>query len=120
MLYIPEYWYNSQTLLYTGTFAYLLILTTLQDTYNYLHLRVEETVLREVNNLPKVIHLVSGRTNSKPGPSDWVLPGYTLFHLTPPQVYQKYLCPGSEFFWKVPRDASKTGSIGYLLYRALR
>lgn len=61
---------NSQTLLCTRTFAYLLILTILQDAQNYLHLRVEETVLREVNHLPRVTHLVSGGTNSKPGPSD--------------------------------------------------
>ena len=45
--------------------AYLLLLiAVLQDDCNYLHLRVRETVLREVNNLPKVTHLVSGKTDS--------------------------------------------------------
>lgn len=101
---------NSQARPCPRTFVYQLILTILQDTYNYLHVRVEGTVLREVNNLPKVTHLVSGRANSKPGPSDsrmqtfptthtaclgqrdkGIFPGYTLFHLTPPQVYQKYV-----------------------------
>lgn len=66
------------------TFAYLLTLNILQYAYNYLHLRVEETVLREVNNLPKVTHLVSGRTNSKPGPSDSRM--QTLPHRTMPAV----------------------------------
>lgn len=45
--------------------AYLLLLITiLQDDCNYLHLTARETVLRGVNNLPKVTHLVSGKTNS--------------------------------------------------------
>ena len=42
----------------------LLLITILQDDCNYLHLTARETVLRGVNNLPKVTHLVSGKTNS--------------------------------------------------------
>lgn len=61
---------NSQTLLCTRTFAHLPNLTILQDAQNYLHLRVEETVLWKVNNLPRVTQFVSGGMNSKPGPSD--------------------------------------------------
>ena len=45
--------------------AYLLLLiAVLQDDCNYLHLRVRETVLRGVNNLPKITHQVSGKTDS--------------------------------------------------------
>lgn len=44
--------------------AYLPLYVSPEDDCHYLRLRARETVLRGVNNLPKVTHLVSGKTNS--------------------------------------------------------